>query len=362
MDHSKNNIKNLAILSLIIATIILLCSWDPFNDTSSLLQNRSSDSASLLRLIPQNDELQTALEKASMPNKTVVLTVINKAYVDPPVTGDSPSMFDLFLEAFWAGEGTRPLVEHLLVVAVDETAHERCLFRRLNCYRLRAEEDDSGNGGGDDFAGEKVYMSDEFIEMMWWRTRFLLDVLRRGYDFIFTDTDVLWLRNPFTRLSTNQTLDLQISTDSFNGNSTSEDNPINTGFYFIRSNEKTATLFRRWYGMRTNSTGLKEQDVLQNMIRDKGVIGELGLNVRFLNTLYFSGFCKDSRDVGVVATVHANCCRSIRAKVADLKRVLRDWKRFKNEENVDFGGPRDGMRNFTWSKHTYCINSWHKRF
>ncbi|KAL2251245.1 UNVERIFIED_CONTAM: hypothetical protein Sindi_2246800 [Sesamum indicum] len=201
MDHSKNNIKNLAILSLIIATIILLCSWDPFNDTSSLLQNRSSDSASLLRLIPQNDELQTALEKASMPNKTVVLTVINKAYVDPPVTGDSPSMFDLFLEAFWAGEGTRPLVEHLLVVAVDETAHERCLFRRLNCYRLRAEEDDSGNGGGDDFAGEKVYMSDEFIEMMWWRTRFLLDVLRRGYDFIFTVRKSAFLSHNFRPIS-----------------------------------------------------------------------------------------------------------------------------------------------------------------
>ncbi|KAL0374235.1 UNVERIFIED_CONTAM: hypothetical protein Sradi_3339200 [Sesamum radiatum] len=108
--------------------------------------------------------------------------------------------------------------------------------------------------------------------------------------------------------------------------------------------------------------GLKEQDVLQNMIRDKGVIEELGLNVRFLNTLYFSGFCKDSRDVGAVATVHANCCRSIRAKVADLKRVLRDWKRYKSGESVEFGGPRDGTRSFSWSKHIACINSWHKRF
>ncbi|KAK4416083.1 hypothetical protein Salat_2715700 [Sesamum alatum] len=333
MDRSKNNIKNITILSLILAaTIILICSWEPLADKSSLLQRHSSR----LQPFARNDELRTALGKASTPDKTVVISVINKAYVEPPPTGEAPSMFDLFLEGFWAGEGTRPLVEHLLIVAVDDTAHERCLFLRLNCYRLRAADDASGSGDGDvDFAGEKVYMTNEFIEMMWRRTRFLLDVLRRGYDFIFTDTDVLWLRNPFTRLSMNQTLDLQISTDYFNGNTTSEKNPINTGFYFIRSNKKTITLFQRWYDMRRNSTGLKEQDVLQNMIRDKGVVGELGLNVRFLDTQYFSGFCKDSRDVGVVATVHANCCRSIRAKVADLKRALRDWKRFKN---LGFGG------------------------
>ncbi|KAL0374234.1 UNVERIFIED_CONTAM: hypothetical protein Sradi_3339100 [Sesamum radiatum] len=197
MDHSKNNIKNLVIFSLIIATIILLSSWDPFTDKSSLLQRHSSDSAAVLLPFPLNDELQTALRKASTPNKTVVLTVINKAYVDPPATAESPSMFDLFLEAFWAGEGTRPLVENLLVVAVDETAHERCVFRRLNCYRLRAEDDDSGSGGGDDFSSEKVYMSDEFIEMMWWRTRFLLDVLRRGYDFIFTVRTSAFLSHNF---------------------------------------------------------------------------------------------------------------------------------------------------------------------
>ncbi|KAI3449036.1 hypothetical protein Pfo_005701 [Paulownia fortunei] len=326
MDYSKNSITNLAILSLFLATVILLCSWEPLTYKPLFFPQKHSSNISN-SLFVQKDELQIALEKASMPNKTVIIAIVNKAYVEPR-GNEYPTMFDLFLEGFWAGEETRPLVDHLLVVSMDKTAHERCEFRRLNCYRLAAED----NGRADRFAGEKVYMSDEFIEMMWRRTLFLLDVLRRGYNFIFTDTDILWLRNPFTRLSNNETLDLQISTDVFNGDASSERNLINTGFYFIRSNQRTISLFETWYDMRKNSTGLKEQDVLANLVRD-GVLGEFDLHARFLDTLYFSGFCRDSRDVGLVVTVHANCCRSIKAKVVDLKVVLRDWKRFKSKEN-----------------------------
>ncbi|KAH6812211.1 Nucleotide-diphospho-sugar transferase family protein [Perilla frutescens var. frutescens] len=287
-------------------------------------------------------------------NKTVIITVINKAYVEAN-NDEYPSMFDLFLEGFWVGEETRPLLRHLLVVSMDSTAHERCQFRRLNCYRLAAE------GGGDGFAGEKIYMSNEFIEMMWKRTSFVLDVLKRGYNFIFTDTDVLWLRDPFKRLMNNQSIDLHISTDAYNGDPSSIKNHINTGFYFIKSSTKTTSFFQKWYDMRKNSTGMKEQDVLVKLVR-QGVIRELDLNARFLDTLYFSGFCKDSHDVRLVVTVHANCCRSIRAKVTDLKAVLRDWKRFKDDESKgNIGVVGNTTNGFRWSRHLSCLNSWHKR-
>ncbi|KAI3444830.1 hypothetical protein Pfo_001495 [Paulownia fortunei] len=312
MVFSKNSIASLAILSLFL--LLLIFSLDPLTCKPFI----------------EKDELQIALEKAAISNRTVIVAIINRAYVEPH-KNEFPSMFDLFLEGFWAGEETRPLVDHLLVVSMDKIAHERCQFRRLNCYRMAAGD---GGEGGDDFAGENVYMSDKFIEMMWRRTLFLLNLLKRGYSFIFTDVDVLWLRNPFTRLTKNKTIDLQISTDIFNGDSFSENNLINTGFYFIKSNKKTISLFEKWYNMRKNSTGLKEQDVLENLVRH-GVLGELGVKARFLDTLYFSGFCSDSKDVRMVATVHANCCRTIGAKVVDLKAVLRDWKGFRNKENND---------------------------
>ncbi|KAI3748940.1 hypothetical protein L6452_12390 [Arctium lappa] len=168
---------------------------------------------------------------------------------------------------------------------------------------------------------------------------------------VVADMDVLWLRNPFLRLM-NESLDLQISVDNFNGDQWSDNNPINTGFYMIRSNEKTIALYDEWYDEKDRSPGKKEQDVLFDLMR-KGAFKRLGLEVRFLDTVYFSGFCQNSRDVHVVSTVHANCCRSIRAKVADLIAVLHDWKRYRASSG-DVSG-------FRWSEHIACKNSWHRR-
>ena len=134
--------------------------------------------------------------------------------------------------------------------------------------------------------------------------------------------------NLFQRLSKNETEDLQISTDIYLGNPWDENHLINTGFYYVRSNNKTIALFEKWYSMEDNSTGLKEENVLLGLIQ-LGVMGQLGLKVRFLDTLYFTGFCQDSKDFRAVATDHANCCLTINAKVKDLRVVLRDWKRFK---------------------------------
>ncbi|KAG6437829.1 hypothetical protein SASPL_102759 [Salvia splendens] len=67
------------------------------------------------------DELGIALARASTADKTVIVAVINEAYVE----SDYPSMFDLFLEGFWVGERTRPLLRHLVVVSMDKAAHER---------------------------------------------------------------------------------------------------------------------------------------------------------------------------------------------------------------------------------------------
>ncbi|KAL7253627.1 hypothetical protein ACSBR1_008044 [Camellia fascicularis] len=282
------------------------------------------------------DELEAILAETATENKTVIIAVVNKAYVE----GDK-SMLDLFLDSFWLGDDTRGLTDHLLIVAVDQTAYERCMFLKLHCYKLETD--------GVDFDAEEMFMSDDFIKMMWRRTLFLGDVLKRGYNFIFTDTDVMWFRNPFLRLSPNETIDLQISTDKFNGNEWSQANKINTGFYMIRSNNKTIALFDAWYAKKDNSSGMTEQDVLV-MLMHEGLFRGLGLRVKFLNTLFFSGFCQTSRDVRVVVTVHANCCRGISTKLIDLTAVIHDWKRSKNASANE-------TLMFVWSQHRACINS-----
>ncbi|KAG5558217.1 hypothetical protein RHGRI_008221 [Rhododendron griersonianum] len=187
------------------------------------------------------DELDEVLAETSTENKTVIIAVINKAYVE----GDK-SMFDLFLDGFWHGDGTQGLVNHILIVATDPVSYNRCKFLRLHCYLLETE--------GLDFVHEETYGSGNYMKMMWRRTQFLGD-----------DTDILWLRNPFFILSPNETFDFQIACDSYQGNKPCA---VNNGFSFVRSNNKTISLYDTWYEKRKVYVGKNEQDVVEYLIRD----------------------------------------------------------------------------------------------
>ncbi|MCL7029655.1 hypothetical protein MKW94_024608 [Papaver nudicaule] len=340
MDHSKNMIRNLVIPSIFIIGLICILFWtsDISTRLSSFQYYQQCESlpneiaASTRFALSPQDELETALSEASVGNnKTVIIAIINKAYVDGETT-----MLSVFLQSFWLGEETRYLINHLLLVSVDQVSFERCKFLRLHCYRLVTE--------GVDFDREKLYDSHEFKNMMWRRTEFLADVLRRGYSFIFTqDPD--------------QNDDIQMSCDNFNGDPWSGVNSrlLNTGFYYVRSNNNTISLFNAWYRMKEDPkfNAKKDQDALK-VLFNWGVLRTL--KVRWLDTLYFSGFCQDSKDIKVVSTVHANCCRSINAKVIDLMSVLREWRKFRD------GVPTISAVNGTiWSPHLECANSWKRK-
>lgn len=122
--------------------------------------------------------LEEALAKVSNENKTLIIAFVNKAYME----GDKP-MLDIFLDGFWVGEDTYKLTKHLLVVAVDQPAYDRCTFLQLHCYKLKTE------------GVETLFMADDLLQMMWRRTLFLGHVLKRGYNFIFTVRKNNWSTN-----------------------------------------------------------------------------------------------------------------------------------------------------------------------
>ncbi|CAL1388866.1 unnamed protein product [Linum trigynum] len=183
----------------------------------------------------------------------------------------------------------------------------------------------------------------------------------RRATWLLQDADVVWLRNPFPILigknKSETTEDFQISTDVYNGDPHSPEHLINTGFYYVRSNNQTIRMFESWYGRRDNSSK-KEQDVLLEMSRGGVLTSELGVKTRYLDTAWFSGFCSDIRDVEQVVTVHANCCRSIIAKVKDLKVVIGDWKRWKMLAAHWKATGRRRAIPFRWTGHFGCWNSW----
>lgn len=116
--------------------------------------------------------LDKVLKNASMRDKTVILTTLNRAWAEPQ------SIFDVFLDSFKIGNNTERLVSHLVIISMDQKAHSRCLAIHPHCYALNTE--------GVNFSSEAYFMTPDYLEMMWRRIKFLAIVLEMGYNFVFT--------------------------------------------------------------------------------------------------------------------------------------------------------------------------------
>ena len=119
-------------------------------------------------------DLEEVLRRAATKDRTVIMTQINAAWTRPG------SLLDLFFESFRSGEGgVARLLEHLVIVTMDPAAYQGCQAVHRHCYFLRTSN-------GVDYRSEKMFMSKDYLEMMWGRNRFQQTVLELGYNFLFT--------------------------------------------------------------------------------------------------------------------------------------------------------------------------------
>eukprot|EP01018_Ginkgo_biloba_P036010 Gb_34748 [translate_table: standard] len=280
----------------------------------------------------EDAKLERILSKAAMPDKTVILTTLNRAWATPN------SMIDLFLESFRIGDGISSFMDHLVIVALDQKAYDRCLSIHVHCFVLKTE--------GVDFSGEKFFMTDDYLKMMWRRISFLGTVLEMGYNFVFTDADIMWFRDPFQHFA--RDADFQIACDHFTGSPLNLDNRPNGGFNYVKSNNRTIEFYKYWYMSREVYPGNHDQDVL-NIIKYDVAITEMGLTMRFLDTAYFGGLCELSHDFNKVCTMHANCCYGLNNKLHDLRLVLEDWRHFQSMTVKE-----KRVQPFTWRAPRHC--------
>ncbi|KAI4347347.1 hypothetical protein L6164_008163 [Bauhinia variegata] len=281
-------------------------------------------------------KLESILKNASMEQKTVIITTLNDAWAEPG------SIFDLFLESFRIGNQTKKLLRHLVVITWDQPAHARCTALHPYCYLLETK--------GDNFTSEAFFMTSDYLHMMWKRIEFLGTVLQMGYSFVFTDTDIMWFRDPFPQFFEDG--DFQIACDFFRGNSYDLNNNPNGGFTYVKSNTRTIRFYSFWFTSRQIYPGKHDQDVF-NIIKGHPFISLIGLKIRFLSTAYFGGFCQPSQDFNQVCTMHANCCIGIDSKVDDLILLLEDWRKY-------MALPENDKKNShpSWSPPRSCRTSW----
>ncbi|EEF40518.1 uncharacterized protein At4g15970 [Ricinus communis] len=261
--------------------------------------------------VSNEQKLEKVLKEAAMKDKTVILTTLNEAWAAPN------SVIDLFLASFRLGEHTRKLLNHLVIIALDQKANARCIQVHDHCFALLTD--------GIDFSNEAYFMTPAYLKMMWRRIDFLRSVLEMGYNFVFTDADIMWFRDPFPRFYSDA--DFQIACDHFTGSSINIHNKPNGGFNYVRSNNRSIEFYKFWYSSRETYPGIHDQDVL-NKIKNASFIEDLGLKMRFLDTAFFGGLCEPSKDLNLVCTMHANCCYGLESKLHDLRIMLQDWKRF----------------------------------
>ncbi|EPS63664.1 hypothetical protein M569_11119, partial [Genlisea aurea] len=264
--------------------------------------------------------LENTLRGAAMKDKkTVIITAVNSAWTR------EGSVVDLFLESFRSGIETKALLNHLVVVCLDRSAYDRCLEIHRHCYALTT--------AGVDFSGEKPFMSADYLKMMWRRNEFLIDVLELGHHFVFSDADVVWLRNPFPRFfAEDEGDDIQFSCEKCNYNSTDRRNSPNAGFKYVRSNHKTIEFYRFWFEAHHLFPGERLQKVLWRIKFDP-IVDRLGLRMRFLDTRYFDGLCEPNSDMDSAVTMHAICCFGAESKIGAMKMVIDDWKRYKTKNS-----------------------------
>ncbi|XP_074286096.1 uncharacterized protein At4g15970-like [Silene latifolia] len=262
-------------------------------------------------------ELRKVLKAAATKDNTVILATLNEAWAAPN------SIFDLFLESFRIGNNTARLLDHLLVIAVDDKAYNRCRSSVSHCYFLKTNHSSEN-------AGQADFMSPHYLDIIWQRLAFSHTILTLGYNFINTDTDVMWFRDPLPIFT--QEFDFQLSCDSFNGKENDFKNHPNVGLMYIKSNNRTIKFYDFWVKARPYFPKRHEQDVF-NVLKHGQYIKEIGLKVRFMDTNYFGGFCTPSKDFNKVCTMHANCRVGLPRKIADLNTTLEDWKNYTLSSN-----------------------------
>ncbi|XP_040932058.1 uncharacterized protein At1g28695 [Gossypium hirsutum] len=270
---------------------------------------------------PQHDferkTLLQALRKASMADRTVILTVVNGNWAKPA------SILDLFLESFQIGEGTKRLLNHLLIIAEDSQAFQYCNSKHPHCFQLKNFPKIQPR------TPRNLMLSPS-------RVILLTQIVELGYHVAFTNADVMWLRNPLSKLVPD--IELSIACELYLMDAETYGISGGGGFFHLKTNERTYQFMKNLNLKRV----LYPDSEHQSLCKVSGNNGFIDL-IR-IKVSYFSE--------NQIYTIQANCCEDIDSKIHDLKLVLDDWRKFKELSANNASSKRSPL---SWRAPQKCI-------
>lgn len=115
----------------------------------------------------ENEELDNVLWSAKLPDRTVILTMVDESMASPG------SILDILLQSFKSGEGTERLLNHLVIISMDPQAFEYC--SSLHPYCIHPS-----------IFPRPIMTTPDHNLFTWTRNDVLYEVIRLGYNIIFT--------------------------------------------------------------------------------------------------------------------------------------------------------------------------------
>jgi hypothetical protein len=160
------------------------------------------------------------------------------------------------------------------------------------------------------------------------------------------DADILWFRDPFRHITLYA--DMTCSTDYYRPPTPfALDKTLNTGFYYMKSTNRSIEMIKYWRAARERFPGNHDQAVFNNIKQE--LVSKLQARIVALDTALFGGFCDCSNNLARICTIHANCCIGLENKVPDLKDKAAEWKNY-----TSLAPEERKKRGFKWSAPARC--------
>ncbi|KAL5057231.1 hypothetical protein RYX36_028835, partial [Vicia faba] len=279
----------------------------------------------------EKQELIQVLKKATMQDRTVILTMVDESHARPG------SMLEVFLQSFKYGQGTQRFLNHLVIITMDLQAFQYCRLLHPYCIHPSTFQPYFST------KRPSVTTPDHSVLFNWRRNHVLMQVIELGYNIIFTETDVLWLKSPLVNFYPQFELSISCNfvSDGERVHSVQEG-----GIFFMKANDVTLGFLKHW--KLTNvlypNSNLEESMCATLELYDD-LVDIYGFRVHRTDTNHFGGFCQTYNDMLEEAyTIHANCCDDLKSKVHDQRIVLDDWIRFRNRVSKDNATEKIALR------------------
>ncbi|XP_065879720.1 uncharacterized protein At4g15970-like [Euphorbia lathyris] len=257
---------------------------------------------------PDSGKLKEVLRAATMSTRTVILTIIEKTWAR------NGSIVDLFLQSYKNGENTKHLLNHVVIVTLDVQSLIYCETIHPHCFYLQTSAILYDGIGSHSFSSLNYPIIDHI------RNQLLLRVLHLGYNALYTEADVMWLRNPFPLFHPESEVTIGCDSSSGNGKVTSG------GFFYTRASAISIDFIVLWNLIKLLYPDANNKTVCEMALYEdfKGI----GLYIRFIDPQYYGGFCETNKDISNIYTMHANCCDDLDNKIHDLNLFL-DHSKYK---------------------------------